>query len=114
MALFGILDTLVLAISERTRELGLLRAVGMTRAQLRRMVRTEALVTSMVGTTIGALFGVAVAYAVTRPVLEGTFTVPWLELAVTAVAGVAIGVLASIFPAWRAARQDPLDAIRSG
>lgn len=111
IALFGILNTLVLAIAERTRELGVLRAVGMTRRQLRRMVRTEALVTSIVGTVVGAVTGVGVAFAVTRVALEGAFTWPWTELAITLVLGVVTGVLAAVFPAWRAARLDPLEAI---
>lgn len=112
IALFGILNTLVLAIAERTRELGLLRAVGMTRRQLRRMVRTEALITSVVGTTIGAAMGVLVAFAVVRVALEGAFTWPWAQLGIAMLAGVVTGVLASVFPARRAARMDALEAIR--
>ncbi len=113
IALFGILNTLVLAIAERTRELGLLRSVGMTRRQLRRMIRTEAVITSVVGTSIGAVLGLAIAFALTRVALEGAFTWPWVELGVTMVAGVVTGVLASLFPAWRAARMNALEAIRT-
>ena len=113
IALFGILNTLVLAIAERTRELGLLRSVGMTRRQLRRMIRTEAVITSVVGTSIGAVLGLAIAFALTRVALEGAFTWPWLELGVTMVAGVVTGVLASLFPAWRASRMNALEAIRT-
>ncbi|MBY5160952.1 ABC transporter permease [Salsipaludibacter albus] len=114
IALFGILNTLVLAIAERTRELGLMRSVGMTRSQLRRMIRTEALLTSIVGTVTGAVLGVGVAFAVARVVLEGAFTWPWWQLGVTLVLGVVVGVLASVYPARRAARLDPLEAIRTG
>jgi putative ABC transport system permease protein len=113
MALLGILTALTLSIHERTRELGILRAVGMTRAQARKLIRDESLITAEVGTLIGIVLGIAIAWIVTRALSsEGiAFSVPWPELGLLVVVGLTVGVLASLPAAARAARVDVLSAI---
>ena len=113
MAVFGIVNTLILSVTERTPEIGLLRAVGMTRRQLRTSVRAESVILAADGTFVGMAFGLFVAWAVTQPLFTGneSFSWPWREMAVIAAIGVLIGMAASLVPAWRAARIDVLDAI---
>jgi putative ABC transport system permease protein len=114
IALLGIANTLTLAVHERTRELGLLRAVGQTRAQLRAMVRWESVVVAAFGTAgglgLGAFLGWALVGA-TDTTGTGAFSIPPLPLAVVVLVGVAAGVLAGWRPARRAARLDVLRAI---
>jgi putative ABC transport system permease protein len=115
IAIIGIVNTLALSIMERTRELGLLRAVGMTRRQLRSTVRIEALLIALTGTIIGLVLGTAIGSALIKSfgpdqALTG-FALPWVRLIVVLVAGVLVGLLAAILPARRAARLDPLDAL---
>ena len=113
VSLFGIVNTLVLATFERTRELGTLRAVGMTRRQVRRMVRHESIITALIGATLGMAAGLGLAALVTTLLAdEGlTFAVPAGSLlGFTAVAVVA-GVLAAVLPARRAARTNVLAAL---
>lgn len=114
IALIGIANTLVLSIHERTRELGLLRAVGMTRAQLRSTVRFESLIIALLGAVqglvIGCLFGWAIVTALhTQGVTRLSVPVAQLLL-ITALAGAA-GVVAAFGPARRAARMDVLQAV---
>jgi putative ABC transport system permease protein len=113
VSLFGIVNTLVLSTFERTRELGTLRAVGMTRRQVRRMVRHESIITALIGAGLGIAAGLGLAAIVTSVFAdEGlTFAVPAGSLVVlTIVAGIA-GVLAAIVPARRASRLDVLTAL---
>ncbi|HSP03479.1 MAG TPA: FtsX-like permease family protein [Acidimicrobiales bacterium] len=114
IAMIGIANTLSLSIHERTRELGLLRAVGMTRSQLRSAVRWEAVLISVLGTLVGLSLGMVVSWALVRS-LESfgltRFTVPVGQLVVVVLVAAALGVIASIRPARRAARLDVLDAI---
>jgi putative ABC transport system permease protein len=114
IAMIGIANTLWLSIHERTRELGLLRAVGMTRSQLRSAVRWEAVLISVLGTLVGLSLGMVVSWALVRS-LESfgltRFTVPVAQLVVVVLVAGALGVVASIRPARRAARLDVLDAI---
>jgi putative ABC transport system permease protein len=113
VSLFGIVNTLVLSTFERTRELGTLRAVGMTRRQVRRMVRHESVITALLGAGLGIALGLGLAAIVTSVFSdEGlTFAIPAGSLvALTIVAAVA-GVLAAIAPARRAARLDVLTAL---
>jgi putative ABC transport system permease protein len=113
ISVFGIVNTLVLSVYERTREIGMLRAIGTSRRQLRRMVRYESVITSAIGGVLGIAVGVAFAYAVTtRYADEGfTFSVPFVQLVVFLAVAVMVGVLAAVLPARRAARIDILEAI---
>jgi putative ABC transport system permease protein len=113
IALIGIVNTLALSIYERTRELGLLRAVGMTRAQMKRMVRTEALIIAVFGTLMGVLIGLLFGRAIVASLhQEGiTFAVPVGQIVVFIVLAALAGLFAGTFPARRAANLDILGAI---
>ncbi len=115
IAIIGIVNTLALSILERTRELGLLRAVGMTRRQLRKTVRIEALLIAMTGTVIGLVLGTAIGAALIKSfgpdqALTG-FAIPWVRLIVVLLAGMLVGFFAAVIPTRRATRLDPLDAL---
>jgi len=114
VSLFGIVNTLVLTVFERTREIGMLRAVGMTRRQTRSMIRHESIVTALIGGVLGMAVGVFLALLVTHALSsEGiVFAVPWTSLVIFVVATILVGVLASIFPARRAARLNVLEALQ--
>jgi putative ABC transport system permease protein len=114
VSLFGIVNTLALSVLERTRELGMLRAVGMSRRQVRRMIRHESVVTALIGAVLGIAVGLFLAALATTALSdEGLrFALPLGSLiAFTIVAAVA-GVLAAIGPARRAARLDVLKALQ--
>jgi putative ABC transport system permease protein len=115
IALMGIATTLSLSVHERTRELGLLRAVGQTRHQTRAMVRGEALIVALFGTVgglgLGLFLGWAMVSALAVDGFTSTFAVPTVGLAVTLALGALAGVVAAVRPARRAARMDVLAAI---
>jgi putative ABC transport system permease protein len=114
IALMGIANTLSLSVHERTRELGLLRAVGQSRRQLRSMVRGEAFTVALFGTVGGVGLGVFLGWAMVDTLAsEGftSFTVPGRSLAVVVALGALVGVIAAVRPARRAARLDVLEAI---
>jgi putative ABC transport system permease protein len=114
VSVFGIVNTLVLTVFERTRELGMLRAVGMTRRQVRRMIRHESIVTSLIGATLGIVVGVFLALLVTRALEdEGiVFAVPYSSLVTFVLAAIVVGFVAAILPARRAARLNILRALQ--
>jgi putative ABC transport system permease protein len=113
VSIFGIVNTLVLTIHERTRELGLLRAVGMSRRQVRRLVRYESVVTALIGAILGAVLGVFFAVIVSRPIADEGFvlTIPVTSILLFLVFSALAGVLAAIPPARRASRLNVLDAL---
>ena len=113
VSLLGMVNTLVLSVMERTRELGLLRAVGMTRRQVRRMIRHESLITALIGAALGLPLGLLLAALVTQALSDiGVgFAVPTPALAVFAFVAVLAGVLAAILPGRRASRLNVLEAL---
>jgi len=114
VSLFGMVNTLVLSVFERTRELGLLRAVGMTRRQVRRMVRHESVITALIGAALGVPLGIFLAALVTRALaeFEVRFAIPERLLVAFAVIAVVVGIIAAILPARRASRLNVLEALQ--
>jgi putative ABC transport system permease protein len=114
ISLFGIVNTLALSIVERTREIGVLRAIGMTRAQLTRMIRVESEITALIGAVVGIVLGIGLAALTTRMLgsWDLSFSVPWGTLLVLAIAAFVAGLAAGVFPARRAAHLDPLKALQ--
>ena len=118
IALVGIANTLGLSILERTKELGLLRAVGMTKKQLRRSIRQEAAIVAVFGTLLGLVIGIAFSVALSIVITADnpdifSYQLPIPTLVAITVIGALAGVLAAILPARRAARLNPLTAISS-
>jgi putative ABC transport system permease protein len=113
VSIFGMINTLVLSVYERTREIGMLRAIGMTRRQVRRMIRQESIITALIGAAIGLPLGIFLAALVNRALSEFDvrFAIPWGQLIVLTIVAIIIGVLAAIMPARRAAKLNPLEAI---
>jgi putative ABC transport system permease protein len=113
VAILGVINTMALSVYERMRELGMLRAVGMSRWQVRGMVGAESVITALIGATMGTVLGIAFAALLSRPLAdEGfVFKLPWIWLIVVAVVATLAGILAAIPPARRAARVDVLRAV---
>ena len=113
VSLFGIVNALVLATFERRRELGMLAAIGMTRRQIRRMVRHESIVTALLGAASGVVVGLGLGALVAQMLAEEglTFVVPGGTLIAIAIVAIVAGVLAAALPARRAARLSPLSAL---
>ena len=114
VSMFGVVNTIVLSVFERTRELGMLRAVGMTRRQVRRMVRHESIVTALIGAVLGIGIGVFLA-ALTSSALSKygvVFALPYKSLAAFVVVAILAGTLAAILPARRASRLNVLEALQ--
>ena len=113
VSVFGIVNTLILTIHERTRELGLLRAVGMSRRQVRRLVRYESVITALIGGVLGSLLGIVLALVVSRPLADEGFglVIPYGTLIVLLIVAAIAGVLAAIPPARRASKLDVLEAL---
>ncbi len=112
VSLFGIVNTLVLTVFERTRELGMLRAVGMSRRQVRRMIRHESVITALLGAAFGIPLGVVLAALIGAAINFGSFTVPIGTLIAFVFAAVIAGLIAAIWPARRAGKLNVLQALQ--
>jgi len=112
VSLFGIVNTLVLTVFERTREIGMLRAIGMTRRQVRRMIRHESVITALMGGVLGIVLGIVLGGLLVYRVDFIQFSLPLTSLIVFAIAAIVVGILAAIFPARRAARLNVLEALQ--
>ncbi len=114
ISLFGIANTLALSIHERTRELGMLRAIGMSRRQVRTMIRYEAVITALIGAVLGLALGVLFAFLIAQPLKSEGFRLsyPIGQLVVVLVLAALAGVLAAILPARRASRLDVLESLQ--
>ena len=113
VSLFGMVNTVVLSVFERTRELGMLRAIGMTRRQVRRMIRHESVITALIGAALGLPLGIFLAALVTQALSDNgvAFAVPGPALALLVLTAILAGLLAAIFPARRASRLNVLEAL---
>jgi putative ABC transport system permease protein len=114
IALVGIVNTLALSIFERTREIGLLRAVGMSRRQVRGMIRWEAVVISVFGAVMGVGLGIFFGWALVKALQDqgiSVFSIPFGQLIVYIVLAGLAGILAAVWPARRAAKLDVLRAV---
>jgi ABC-type antimicrobial peptide transport system permease subunit len=112
VSVFGIVNTLVLTVFERTREIGMLRAIGMTRTQVRRMIRHESVITALIGGVLGILLGIVLGGLLIYKVDFIVFSLPITSLIVFALAAIFVGILAAIFPARRASRLNILEALQ--
>ncbi len=116
VSLFGMVNTLVLSVFERTRELGMLRAVGMTRRQARQMVRHESVITALIGAALGMPLGVFLAVLITKALSQNgegvVLSLPVRTLAIFAIVAILAGVLAAVLPARRASRLNVLEALQ--
>lgn len=116
IAIVGIIITLLLSVFERRHEIGLLRAVGMTRSQVRTMVRWESVITSLFGAVTGVVLGIGTGVVIVVSLNESGisgFTLPITSTLVILAGSFIIGVLAAVFPAWRATRTEIISAIAS-
>jgi putative ABC transport system permease protein len=114
VSVFGMVNTLVLSVFERTRELGMLRAVGMTRHQVSRMVRQESVITALIGAALGLPLGIFLAVLVTEALSQFDVQLkpPWHNLIAFAVIAMIVGVIAAVVPARRASRLNVLRALQ--
>ena len=114
ISLFGIANTLALSIHERTRELGMLRAIGMSRRQVRTMIRYEAVITALIGAILGMVLGIVFAALIAQPLKDEGFTLsyPVGSLLLLLVLAALAGVIAAILPARRASRLDVLQSLQ--
>ena len=116
IALIGVINTLALSVLERTHEIGLLRAVGMYRRQVRRMIRAEAVVVSLIGAVLGLALGIGLGATIVHAASSSgidELAIPWRTIIVVLVAAAIFGVFAAVFPARRAAKLDVLTAVKA-
>ena len=114
VAVLGVVNTLALSVVERTREIGLMRAIGLSRRQLRRMVRLESVVIALFGAVLGVALGLGWGIAAQKLLALaglGVLSIPWTTIAVVFLGSAVVGLLAALFPAFRAGRMNVLKAI---
>lgn len=114
IAVLGIINTLALSVVERTREIGMLRAIGMLRSQVRRSIYLESVLIAIFGAILGVVLGTVIGWALVRTLAKwglGAPVLPWNLIILTLIASAVVGVLAALWPAVRAARTRPLEAI---
>lgn len=114
IAILGVANTLLLSVTERTREIGLLRAVGVRKSSIWRMITIESMVMAIFGTVLGMILGVSLGAALVAALEEFGFTtvaIPWVWLIVYTIGAALAGVIAAVWPAWQASRMDILKAI---
>jgi putative ABC transport system permease protein len=114
VSIFGMVNTLILSVFERTRELGMLRAVGMTRRQARRMIRHESIITALIGAALGLPLGIFLALLMTKALSQFNIeiAIPAKQLVIFAIVAIVVGILAAILPARRAAKLNVLRALQ--
>lgn len=114
IATLGIINTLLLSVAERTSEIGTLRAIGLQRWQVRRMIEIESLILTIHGAVVGVVAGTAAGWAVVRVLAEKGMTepsIPWPQITAMVGAAIIVGVMASVIPALKAATTPPLEAV---
>jgi putative ABC transport system permease protein len=114
VAVLGVVNTLALSVVERTREIGLMRAIGTSRRQMRRMIRLESVVIALFGAVVGLGLGLGWGSTAQRVLASqglGILQIPWTTIVVVFVASAVVGLLAALLPAFRAARMNVLNAI---
>jgi len=114
IAVLGIINTLALSVLERTREIGLLRAVGLARGQLFRMITIESVATALFGAVLGAVLGLGLGIVLQRGLVEDgleVLSIPWSQLSIVVAGAAVAGIVAAVLPAWRAVRLDVLRAV---
>jgi len=114
VSLFGMVNALALSVFERTRELGMLRAIGLTRRQTRRMIRYESVIIALIGAALGLPLGMLLAAVITKALdsMDVTFSAPIVAVVVFAIVATLAGMLAAILPARRASRLNVLKALQ--
>jgi putative ABC transport system permease protein len=114
VSVFGVVNTLSLTILERTRELAMLRAIGTSRSQVRRMIRYESIITALLGATVGTLIGLGLGIGAVEALKEEglVLSIPASLPIVVVLLGIAIGILAAIRPARRASRLEVVQALQ--
>ncbi|WP_405455370.1 ABC transporter permease [Streptomyces sp. NBC_00101] len=114
VAVLGVVNTLALSVVERTREIGLMRAIGLSRRQLRRMVRLESVIIALFGAVLGVALGLGWGVAAQKLLALaglGVLSIPWTTIGVVFLGSAVVGLLAALFPAFRAGRMNVLKAI---
>ncbi len=117
IAVFGVANTLLLSVTERTREIGLIRAVGVKRSGIWSMITLESVFVSLLGAVLGLVLGVVFGVALVQSFdifKDYAITIPWVPLAIYTVLAVIAGIIAALYPAWKASRLNILDAIAIG